>query len=76
MIRVENSIKPRPPHCKRIRITSCPKKVKYVEVLTTISPVTVIADVDVNNAFSGFIEPVCVEIGSINKKVPIIIIDK
>jgi hypothetical protein len=76
MIIVENIIKPRPPHCRSIRITSCPKNVKYVEVSTTISPVTVIADADVNNAFSGSIEPVCDEKGNINKRAPITIIDK
>jgi hypothetical protein len=56
-------------------MTTLPKKLQVEAVLTTTSPVTQVADVDVNNAVVRGTEVLAtVEIGSLSKTAPIIII--
>jgi len=47
---VDIVIIPNPPHCKRIRITNCPKVEKSFPVSSTINPVTQVAEVEVKRA--------------------------
>jgi len=47
---VDIVIIPNPPHCKRIRITNCPKVEKSFPVSSTINPVTQVAEVAVKRA--------------------------
>jgi len=47
---VDIVIIPNPPHCKRIRITNCPKIEKSFPVSRTINPVTQVAEVAVKRA--------------------------
>jgi len=47
---VDIVIIPNPPHCKRIRITDCPKVEKSFPVSSTINPVTQVAEVAVKRA--------------------------
>jgi hypothetical protein len=47
---VDIVIIPNPPHCKRIRITNCPKAEKSLPVSNTINPVTQVAEVAVKRA--------------------------
>ena len=52
-------------------MTSCPKRLKYVAVSTTIKPVTHVADVAVKNASTSRVDPPdVVAAGSMSRTVP------
>jgi len=69
-------IKPKPPIWIRIIITVFPKIVNEVPVSSTTSPVTQVAEVEVNNASINSTEfPLVLEMGNISSKAPIRIID-
>jgi hypothetical protein len=72
-IRVEKVMTPSPPSWMRVRITTCPKGVKYVAVSWTIRPVTQMADVAVNRASKKDICPVFVLKGRRRRIVPVTI---
>lgn len=66
-----------PPVWIRNRITNCPKKDQYVKVSCRTSPVTQVAEVEVNRAQeNGAPLPDFVENGSISSNVPTRITDK
>ncbi|GAH93532.1 unnamed protein product, partial [marine sediment metagenome] len=68
---------PNPPHCKRIRITNCPKAEKSLPVSNTINPVTQVAEVEVKRAL---IKPILFAVleaeGRLRRIVPIVITTK
>lgn len=62
---------PIPPIWISSRITTCPKQLQYVAVSWTISPVTQVADVAVNNASRNAALPGSLDAkGSIKSSVP------
>ena len=74
---VDIVIIPNPPHCKRIRITNCPKIEKSLPVSSTINPVTQVAEVAVKRAL---IKPMLLAVpeaeGRLRRIVPIVITTK
>ena len=67
-------IKPSPPMNMRNKITDCPNNVQCVPVSTSVSPVTVTADVAVNRAVSGSPKfPEVCDIGNARSIVPMLI---
>lgn len=64
-------IKPKPPISMRQSITICPKSDQYVAVSCTTSPVTHVAEVDVNSASSNDVWiPSLEEMGSVRINAP------
>jgi len=71
---VDIVIIPNPPHCKRIRITNCPKVEKSFPVSSTINPVTQVAEVAVKRALiKPTLFPVLEAAGILRRIAPIII---
>jgi hypothetical protein len=74
---VDIVIMPNPPHCRRIRITNCPKIEKSLPVSSTINPVTQVAEVAVKRAL---IKPILFAVleaeGRLRRIVPIVITTK
>lgn len=69
--RIDTVMKPRPPTWTRTRITACPKKVNWVQVSYSTSPVTQEAEAEVNSALrNGMDCPDREEMGSINSTAP------
>jgi hypothetical protein len=65
-------IKPSPPSCISTSKTACPNKLKYAPTLTSVRPVTHVADVAVNKAVRNGVDcPFLVDIGSIKINAPI-----
>jgi len=74
---VDIVIIPNPPHCKRIRITNCPKEEKSFPVSSTINPVTQVAEVAVKRALMKPILFAVLEAeGRLRRIVPIVITTK
>ena len=74
---VDIVIIPNPPHCRRIRITNCPKVEKSFPVSSTINPVTQVAEVAVKRALIKPIPFAVLEAeGRLRRIVPIVITTK
>ena len=74
---VDIVIIPNPPHCKRIRITNCPKVEKSFPVSNTINPVTQVAEVAVNRALmKPMLSPVLEAAGRLRNIVPTAIAER
>ena len=74
---VDIVIIPNPPHCRRIRITNCPKVEKSFPVSSTINPVTQVAEVEVKRALmKPMLFPVLEAAGRLRSIVPKLIATK
>ena len=71
MTMVDRVIIPNPPTWMRAKTVSCPVRLSAVPVSTTTSPVTQVAEVAVNKAFTNPRLWWAVDAGSISKTVPI-----